>query len=453
MRGIFGSIAGPSASTRSLSGVPSYGMIPALGSVKSASGVLVSQATAMGVSTVYACVNRIATDLARCKPSLYRVNDDGSEEPVTDHPVCKLFVRPNRQQTWFEWSYQTWVGQLLRQNAYSACRRDRRADPIELIPINPDAVLVLEASDGSVLYNVNRIGLWQMAMLRDFPVAIPEEDILHLRGLTFNSLVGVSTIGLARDAIGLAMGLEQQGARWIGNGARPATWLKTQKTLTAETAKRLRAQFDSLHSGIENTGKSVVLEDGLEPVALQLSSVDLQFVPQRANQVLEVCRFFGVPPHKVGVNDRGAVQNMAAQDQDYVNTTIMQRVEMAEQKLQLFFDLDKEGIFVKLDQGQLLRADVLTRRNAARLGILSSLTSPDEERRAEGLPPKGGWANDLLRPQNMASQGSDVSGQAPDGAGRPQDGTITDGSAGTGQTGAGNAEETAEAESDASPQN
>ena len=45
-------------------------------------------------------------------------------------------------------------------------------------------------------------------MLRDFPTTMAEEDIFHLRGLSFNALVGASTIGLARDAIGVAMGLE-----------------------------------------------------------------------------------------------------------------------------------------------------------------------------------------------------------------------------------------------------
>ena len=40
--------------TRASAGTPSYGMIPPLGSVQSASGLLVSQATAMTVAAVYA---------------------------------------------------------------------------------------------------------------------------------------------------------------------------------------------------------------------------------------------------------------------------------------------------------------------------------------------------------------------------------------------------------------
>ena len=412
---------------RAAAGVPSYGMIPPLGSVQSASGLLVSQATAMGVSTVYACVRRRAIDVARCRPSLYRVNQDGSRSIVPDHPVQELFTRPNRQQNWFEFCEQMQVALLLRQNAYAAVIRDRRGRPVELIPINPDAVMVLESVDGDIFYNVNRLGLWQIAMLRDFSVAIPEDDVLHLRGLTFNTLVGVSTIGLARDAVGLAMGLEQQASRLMASGARPSGVLQTDKHLSTDAAKRLKAQWDEFKTGIQNVGQTAVLEEGVKWQQLQLSSVDMEFIKQRENQVLEICRFWGVPPHKVYVVDRAAAMNIPQQDQDYVNSTVAPDLERWEQKIRQYFMLDREradndnGIFVDFDESQLLRADILTRRNAARLGVLSGITTQNEERRGEYLPPMPG-GDVLLVPANTAALGSEATGTAPDGAGRPAGG-------------------------------
>lgn len=447
--GFLSRIAAPAHAVRASAGTPSYGMIPPLGSVASASGAQISQATAMAVSTVYACVNRLATDLARCSPYLYRRAEDDSEQKDKHHPLNDLFKRPNRQQTWFEFDRQMWTGYLLRGNAYAAIRRDRRGDPIELIPINPDAVMVLEASDGSIFYNVNRIGLWQIAMLREFPTAIPSEDVFHLRDLTFNGLVGVSNIGLGRDAIGLTMGLEQQASRWIANGAQPSAWLKTGKQLTEAAAKRLKSQFDALHGGYQNTGKTVVLEDGIEVEKMSITSVDLQFIEQRRMQPEEVCRFFGVPPHKVGIaaDARGASQNMAAQDQDYVNSAITQRAVNFEQRFAWTFGLETEDLFVKRDLSQLLRADVMTRANVSRLNILSGKTTQNEERLADGLKPMPG-GDRLMMPTNMAAEGSNISGQAPDGAGRPKDGTVGLGSAGTGGTQA-----TDQNAADAAPQN
>lgn len=421
--GLFSRMTAPRI--RAAAGAPSYGMIPPLGSVQSATGLLVSQATAMGVAAVYACVRRRALDAARCPPSLFKLDDDGTHITIKDHPIVDLFVKPNRVQTWLEFAEQMNVALLLRQNAYAVVLRDKRGVPIELIPVNPDAVMVLEAADGSIFFNINRIGLWQIAMLRDFPPAIPAEDVLHLRGLTFGSLVGVSTIGLARDAIALAMGQEQQAARWMAAGARPGGLLTTDKPLNEDAAKRLKARWDEYKAGIQNVGATAVLEDGVKWQAMQLTAPELDFYKGRDWQVPEICRFFGVPPHKIYIVDRAASMSIPQQDQDYVNSTITPDLERWEQKLQQYFGLLDEGIFVHFNEAQLLRADIMTRRNAARIGVLTGITTPNEERKAEGLPPMPN-ADQLFIPANTAALGSEVTGTAPDGAGRPPAGQLPD---------------------------
>ena len=410
--------------TRASAGVPSYGMIPPMGSVPSATGLMISQATAMAVAAVYACVSIRAKDVARCTPRLFVRNDGGGRDQIIDHAVARLFTRPNRQQTWFEFWHQMMVGYLLRGNAYAAILRDRRGDPTELIPINPDAVMVLEASDGSIFYNVNRIGLWQIAMLRGQPVAIPEEDVFHLRGLSFNALVGVSTIGLARDAIGLAMGLEQQAARWVGNGARPSGVLKAKTRLSEAAAMRLKQQWQAFTGGLQNVGQTAVLEEGVEWQAVQLTSVDLEFIQQRNLQIADIARYYDVPLSRLGIAGSTSSKITPAEDeQAYVNHTVMPDLVVAEQKFVQVFGLDHEGIEVDFDEGQLLRADIMTRYNAARLGVLTGILTPNEVRRSEGLPPMPG-GDRLMVPANTAALGSDMTGTAPDAAGRPQGGKL-----------------------------
>jgi HK97 family phage portal protein len=410
---------------KAASGVPAQGFLPTLGSTPSAAGVLISQATSMQVSTVHACVTIRSEDTARCTPGLWRVLDDGQRELVKakDHPIARLLKRPNRAQTWYEFCEQMEAAVLLRGNAYAVIRRDGRGRPTELIAINPDAVMVLEAADGSVFYNVNRLGLWQIAMLRDFPVSIPAEDIFHLRGLSFNTLVAASRIGLARDAIGVAMGLEQQAARWMANGARPAGVLQTDKSLTKDAADRLKTSWNSLFSGIQNVGATAVLEEGLKWQSLSLSSVDLEFLNQRKFQVEEVARFYRVPPHKLAITDGLRGLNLPQADQEYVNDAIMPALERWEQKLEQVFDLDEEGLEIEFDERNLLRADITTRYNAYRIGVLSGFASPNEVRRSERLPPVDG-GDEVRAPLNLAALGSDATGTAPDGAGRPASGEL-----------------------------
>lgn len=417
MRGLFSRMAAP-AQRAAGGGVPSYGLIPPLGSVQSASGLLVSQATAMTVSAVYAAVSIRAKAVARCAPTLYQVQADESREKVTDHPVARLLKRPNRLQTWFEFIRDLMTAYLLRGNGYAAILRDRRGHPAELILINPDAVMVLEAADGSIFYNVNRIGLFQIAVLQDFPVAIPAEDILHLRGTSFNMLVAASTIGLARDVIGLSMGLSQQQSRWIGNGARPSVVLQAPTELTDDAAKRLKKNWEDFTAGVLNVGRTAVLESGVQAKPLALTSVDLQFIDQLQYTVQDVARIFDVPPRKLMQPDMTRGSTIIQEEQAWVNGTVCPDLDTIEQKFGITFDLDRDGLMLELNEDALLRADPMTRYNIGRIGKLSGLISTNEWRRSERLAPKSG-GDELMQPVNMAALGSDVTGTAPDDAGRP----------------------------------
>jgi len=419
---------------RSVAGTPAQGFLPVLGSVPSATGLAINQGSALTVSTVYACVARRAKDVARCTPGLFRQGDDGKQEQIHDHPLARLFRRPNRLQTWYEFAMQVEACYLLKGNGYVVLLRDHRGTVVEMIPVNPDNVLVLEASDGSIFYQVNRSGLFQMAVLRDQPIAIPEEDVLHLRGITLNMTVGLSTIGMARDDIGLAMGFTQQAARLMSNGARPSGVLKTDKQLSVEAAARLKAQWETLKAGLANSGSTAILEEGLTWTSLALNSVDLQFIEQKKLQVEEVARFFGVPLHKIGVFGSDAKIKLDQADQAYVNDTVMPDCEMWEQRLERVFDLDDEGFSVSLDERNLLRAEEATRINNGRLAVLSGLITINEWRARESLPPMPG-GDVLLQPVGLAALGSNVSGTAPDGAGRPEDGDMPDpGSSGAKET-------------------
>jgi HK97 family phage portal protein len=431
MRGLFGLMA--RQSQRASAGVPSYGMIPPLGSVATASGLLVSQATSMSVSAVYAAVTTLAHDIARCTPSLGSLNEDGSRDLVLDHPVAKLLKRPNRIQTWFEFMRDLIIGFMLRGNGYAVILRDGRGRPAELLLLNPDAVMILEAVDGSIFYQVNRLGLFQIQMLSNTPLCIPAEDVLHLRGPSFNMLVGASTIGLARDSIGLAMAQSQQQSRWMGNGAKPSVILETARTLSVPEATRLKESWNEYSAGIQNVGKTAVLEFGVTAKAMALTSVDLQFIDQTNLTIQDIARFFNVPTRKLMQPDTSRGSTIIMEEQAYVNSAISPKLEMIEQKFMVSFDLDKEGLTLDLNEDSLLRADPLTRYNLGRIGKLSGLITTNEWRRGERLKPDPN-GNVIMQPVNMAALGSDMSGQAPDDAGRPKAGNMPGGGPDTAAT-------------------
>lgn len=395
---------------------------PILGSQPSASGMLVSQATAIGVSTVRQCVGIRAGMLARCAPLLVPAGGGYAAAGLIDPAVTRLFRRPNRVQPWFNFAEFVAASLLMRSNAYIVKLRNGLGDITELVPINPDLVQVLEAVDGTLFYQTSRIGLWLSSVLSDVPIAIPDYDVIHIRDLSFNLLLGAARLSTGRDTIGLAISQEQQAARWAGNGARPAGILKTAKQLTEDAAVRLKRRWEELNAGVQNSGRTAVLEDGLEWQQMQMNSVDLEFLKSREFQVREICRLFDVPPHMVGETAsmaRGVIGELNA---DFVNRVIMNDVDRVQQALTLGLELD-DTREICLDPRKLLSADLATQMELARKGFLSGLVTQNEGRAQIGQPKRTEpEADKLYPPTNLAPNGSAIDGVAADGAGRPEAG-------------------------------
>jgi hypothetical protein len=132
-----------------------------------------------------------------------------------------------------------------------------------------------------------------------------------------------------------------------------------------------------------------------------------------------------MPLWKLGVPQEMARIKFDDAQPNYVNATIMPDLDLWEQKFIQKFDLDEEGLVADFDERRLLRAAEATRINNQRLKIMSGISTQNECRAENGDPPLPG-GDVLLTPVNLASSGSDMSGTAPDGAGRPNSGTLPD---------------------------
>lgn len=432
MRGIFGAMAARRQKNTTLE---SGTWFPFLGSVKSTTGIAVNQSTAMRCSVLFACVNKIASDVSRAEPILYRklpprILGDGRAAPggrevVEDHWLARIFLRPNRAQDWGQFASFMERSVQLKSNAYAVVLRDSRGMPRELIPMNPDKVVVLEAADGSVFYQFAPTGLFELSIftkLRDAyqGFRVPSEHVFHMHDLGFNMLMGSSRIAFAADPIGLAMAQEQQAARWIANGARPSFVLTMKDKLTGDAAKRIKQDFDDFNAGLANTGRTLVLEQGLEPKPLSLTSQDLEFIAARNMQVEEICRFYDMPPHKVQKLDKSTNNNIAAQDADYLNNTLGKHFRRWERRFEFHFGLREEGLRMDFDLSDLSRADPGSRLLAGRQGVSGGVLYQNEARQLyDPFLPMDPDGDKLLQPSNLAEAGSDASGSPADGGGRP----------------------------------
>jgi HK97 family phage portal protein len=374
-----------------------------------ASGNRISQSTAMQVTAVYACVSMIAYDVAKLGAQIFAGEPKGRSTVAKGHPIYSILRRPNSWQTPFEFYAQMQAAMLLRGNGYAVILRDRRGNPTQLVPINPDRVALWEAPTGELFYMVTRAGLHEMAILREMPLLIHSDNIFHVRGLSANGLIGLSPIAMEREAIGLAIAQEQLASHWMRNAAQPSTVLATDQELTDAVVARTAAAWEQRKAGAANAGKVAILEMGLKFERLTINASDMEFIAARQFQLTEIARIYRVPMHMLGEKSAGHGNNISQMSQEYLNNTLSTWLTAWEERFAFTFDLHENEMFVRFDRDKILEADIATRYAAWRIasGAMPWLTV-DELRQMDGRAPLGDMADTLFRPLNMTPINSDV---------------------------------------------
>jgi len=390
----------------------------------SESGVPINSLSAMRHTAVMACVSILSGDVAKIPLDLFRRLPNGGKEPARDHWLRPLLRDPNNWQTALEFKEMLQASVLLRGNGYAVAVRDtRNGIPKYLVPCHPDRVTVWEAPDGQWFYVVTRNGLHEMALLREMPLFIPSEDMLHIRWLsTWNSLLGSNRIEMMRESVGLSMALEQHQARFTGQGARSGGILTTDHKLNPEVRTQLAADWKKQREGPRNSGATTILEQGLKWQPLGLSMVDAQFIESRAFQLRDICRAFDVPPYKLAIEGESEGPAMVQMGQEYLNGPVSGHCERWKATGEKFFGIDGEELFLAWDYEHFLKADLMSRYTARRQSVGGPWMTPNEARRGEGLPdvPNG---DTVLQATNMAPLGWTPTAAPGSGPGSDQTGT------------------------------
>jgi HK97 family phage portal protein len=398
---------------------PSSDLVAIMGGAQTFSGVVVSDSTALRVSAVYACVRVIAEDLAKLPLRLWRHRPDGTRVEARDHPLHAVLRRPNRLMSSVSFLQAMGSAYGFRGNSIAVKLYDERGRLSGLWPVHPGSVTIYEAMDGSLFYAVSRRTTLENAILARTPLMIPDTEVIHVRGLTMDGIVGLSPLAQLREAIGIAIAGETLSASLLANGAQPMGVLRHPSKLTPDAADRLRSGWTKRYAGPGRAGSTVVLEEGMQFQQLGMTSVDAQFLEQRKLGIEEIARGFRVPLHMIGVLDRMTNNNVEALTRSYYDQTLMPICEAFEAEIARSFDLP-EDVQVEFDVHRLLRADFKTRQEGNRVQFQSGALSPNEWRIDEGRNPVPA-GNVYARPLNTAYVNPDgvLVGNTPAGGSDP----------------------------------
>jgi HK97 family phage portal protein len=278
---------------------PSMRLIDALGASTS-SGARVTETTAATIPTVSACVGFLADMIAMLPCKMYRKTADGREE-ATEKPAHQLVSTASGSfQTPFEQRRQAMTGVGFGGNGYLRVFRDQYFEPGELQWLRPCDVKpeLVKFRDGRMTSRYILDGVRE---------PLTRTDIVHVHGLSFDGLTGMSPIRALRESIGLSLTQRDQAGKIYANGARFPGFLTTPANLQAAQVKEIREAWQAAQAGSENAGKTPVLHGGITYAATNgMTFSDAEFLESRKFERTEIATLYRIPEVLLGNSDKAS---------------------------------------------------------------------------------------------------------------------------------------------------
>jgi len=333
-------------------------------------GSNITESNAMAISTVYACVYKIATTIASLGLDVYERS--GNEVHVANvHPAHDLIkIKPNAYQTAFEFWETITASALIYGMGYAVIERDERGFAIALHPVHASDVDLREVK-GERVYIVKDFG------------AVRPENMLEIANLQ-----RTSPIRLHRDNLGLAKSAQDFGAEYFGQSGQMTGVLTSDQPLKKEQMDLIQGSWNH---GAAQAGTKL-MPFGFKYQRISISPDEAQFIETRAFQAQEICRIYNVPPSLVMLPGQTTYSNTEQQNLMFARHTIVPWTQRIEQEVdrKLIPAFQRPEIYTKFRLVDLQRGDSTARANYFTQMLQAGVLSINEVRAEEELNPVPG---------------------------------------------------------------
>jgi len=351
-------------------------------------GVTVTTDTALTLPAYIAAIRIVSQTGGHLPVSVHEHAIPRGRRKLPNHPITRLLRNPNSWMTGPNF-WETHIAHALAWgNGYALIERNEGTGaPEALWPLHPSRVEPV-IREGDLYY------VYQPDSDSDNatkPRIFLRDDILHTHGLGPDGVRGWSMIRLGAQAIGVGLAQQQFMGAFFGNNASLGLVFEHPGTMGDEAQLNFLRSVGQAHSGPGNAFKSYIMEEGMKAHPLSLPAKDAQMIETGMFSVIQICRLFGVPPHKVAALERATFSNIEHQAIEFVQDGILpwvRRIE-AECNRKLFGSADRDGRkgskFVRFNVNGLLRGDSATQTNNYNSSILAGWRTRNEVRALEDM--------------------------------------------------------------------
>lgn len=305
------------------------------------------------LSAVFACVNIISNSIA--KMPLFVVNSKTNKH-IDEDPVYKLLNRkPNSYLNPFNMKKLTEIWVLMEGNAYWYKVYDGKGQLVELLPIHPNYVSIVQNSE-QIFYDVS---LPNRQTKRLFP-----EEIIHFKELSFDGINGESVLSYAAQTTEMGLVYERYQKSFYKKGGRPEGTLQVDSDLSEENINKMKKEWEKAHSGPDNAFRIAVLTNGIKYSSVpQISQKDAAFIESKEVNIADIARFFQVPLYKLNAGTQSYNSN-EQNSIEYLTSSLSPRIANIEDELTLKLLTEKQwddGLRIKANMNVELRGDTAAR--------------------------------------------------------------------------------------------
>lgn len=334
------------------------------------SGVNVTEQSALAISTVYACVYKIASTISSLGLEIY-VRDGRNVEIANQHPAYNLITsEPNEYQNAYDFWENVMASALMYGCGYAVIERNARGYAERLVPVSYYDVDVKEV-DGERVF-----------VIRDYG-AVTQDNMLEISNMN-----RMSPIRLHRENMGLAKAAQDFGSEYFGQKGQMTGVLASDQPLRKEQMDVIQ---NSWNQSAMNAGTKL-LPFGFKYQRITITPDEAQFIETRKFQAEEICRIYSVPPSLVQLETQTTFNNVEQQNLQFARHTISPWAKRIEQEIdrKLIQSFERPDIYSKFSMDDLYRGDLAARTNYYQQMLQSGVVSINEVRRKENMNPVEG---------------------------------------------------------------
>ncbi len=334
------------------------------------SGVNVTEQSALAISTVYACVYKIASTISSLGLEVY-VRDGRNVEIANQHPAYNLITsEPNEYQNAYDFWENVMASALMYGCGYAVIERNARGYAERLVPVSYYDVDVKQVDNERVF------------VIRDYG-AVTQDNMLEISNMN-----RMSPIRLHRENMGLAKAAQDFGSEYFGQKGQMTGVLASDQPLRKEQMDVIQ---NSWNQSAMNAGTKL-LPFGFKYQRITITPDEAQFIETRKFQAEEICRIYSVPPSLVQLETQTTFNNVEQQNLQFARHTISPWAKRIEQEIdrKLIQSFERPDIYSKFSMDDLYRGDLAARTNYYQQMLQSGVVSINEVRRKENMNPVEG---------------------------------------------------------------